>query len=84
MLRRKISLLEMIGAGSGILGALTIASNTSFSPYGWIAFLVSSVTLTFFAIHCKTWGLLSLQLCFCITNLIGVWQWLIAPSLNLG
>lgn len=84
MLKKNMSALEFIGAGSGIFGALVIASNTAYSPYGWIAFLISSVSLAFFAVHCRTWGLLSLQVCFCATNLIGLWQWLISPSLGQG
>lgn len=75
-------LLEMIGTVCGISGAILIASNTEFSPYGWIAFAVSSCALLGFAFHIRAWGLLALQLCFCGTNALGLWRWLIAPMLT--
>lgn len=75
-------LFEWIGASAGMLGALLIASNTLYSPYGWIAFAVSSVTLLMFAVKLKAWGLLCLQLCFCLTNALGLWRWLIEPAIS--
>ena len=75
-----IRLLEWIGAIAGIAGAMLIASNTPGSAYGWIAFSASSLALTVFALHLRAWGLLCLQLCFCVTNAVGMWRWLIQPT----
>lgn len=81
-MKRNLRLIEWLGAAAGMIGALLIASNTIYSPYGWIAFGVSSVSLVVFAVRLKAWGLLSLQLCFCLTNAIGLWRWLIEPALS--
>ncbi|KKN85118.1 hypothetical protein LCGC14_0282870 [marine sediment metagenome] len=76
--------LEWIGAIAGIAGAMMIASNTGLSPYGWIGFAISSSTLAVFSYNLKAWGLLSLQICFCATNAVGLWRWLIEPVISAG
>lgn len=77
-----IRVLECIGAVAGILGAALIASNTAFSGYGWIGFSISSVLLSGFAIYIRAWWMLSMQICFSITNAVGLWRWLIEPALT--
>lgn len=71
---------EYLGTFAGIVGALLIATNTRHSKYGWIGFSVSSVFLTAFAVQIEAWGLLLLQICFCCTNALGTYRWLIAPA----
>lgn len=77
-----ITLLEWVGSLFGVLGALTVASNTRFSPWGWWLFLVSSSALCAYSILAQAWGLLLLNSCFVGTNLLGLlrWWW---PSLSL-
>lgn len=76
--------LELIGTIFGIAGAVLIAANIEISGYGWIGFAISSVTMTGFAYMIKAWGLLALQLCFCATNVLGLWRWLIQPALTVA
>lgn len=77
----KIRILEGVGAVAGIVGAGLIASNTQLSGYGWIGFSISSVTLAAFAIYIRAWWMLSMQVCFSITNAVGLWRWLIEPAI---
>ncbi len=77
-----MTLIEMAGSGFGIFGALLIASNTQFSKYGWIGFALSSVLLTGYTYAIQSWGLFALQVCFCLTNAMGLWRWLISPWLH--
>jgi len=74
-------ILEGVGAVAGIVGAGLIASNTQLSSYGWIGFSISSVTLAAFAIYIRAWWMLAMQICFSITNAVGLWRWLIEPAI---
>lgn len=67
-----IEVFEWIGAACGITGATLIASNVRLSPWGWWLFLVSSLSLCAYAAVAGAWGILLLNLCFVITNLIGL------------
>jgi nicotinamide riboside transporter PnuC len=72
-----IVVFEWIGAICGIAGAALIASNVRLSPWGWWLFLTSSVSLRIYAAAAGAWGILSLNLCFVLTNLLGlirVWR----------
>lgn len=75
---------EWAGTFFGVSGAALIAARTDISAYGWLAFAASSILLTFFAYRIRAWGLLLLQLCFCCTNGLGLWRWLIEPALASG
>ncbi len=74
-----IDIFEWTATFFGVLGAVTVASNSKFSPLGWIAFLISSITCSIFAYLTESFGLLTLQLVFILTNLMGLWRWLIEP-----
>lgn len=71
-------MLEWIAAISGVLGAILVASNCRFSGYGFLLFLVSSVTWSMCAYASKQDALLINQLGFVAINLLGVYRWLIA------
>lgn len=75
--------LEWVGATSGILGAAMIASHSRFSPYGWISFLISSASMAGFGYLTQAWGLLLLESCFVLTNLLGLWRGLIKPFVHI-
>lgn len=79
-----IRVMEGVGAVAGIIGAALIASNTPVSSYGWVGFSISNVLLSGFAIHIRAWWMLSMQVCFSITNMVGLWRWLIEPALTDG
>lgn len=74
--------MEWAATVTGVIGAIIVASNTSMSKYGWIAFLTSSLTCSIFAYMSELWGLLTLQLVFILTNLLGLWRWLVQPYLE--
>ena len=74
--------LEHVGSVMGVLGAVLLASNTKFSRFGWVGFMVSSVALTGFAYMIEAWSLLAMQFCFLATNGLGMYRWLIGPALQ--
>lgn len=68
-------LLEWCGAGLGLLGALLLALNTRHSGWGFVAFLASNVCWIAFALMSGTYGLLTMQVGFTLTSLLGVYRW---------
>lgn len=70
---------EWAGTVCGITGAAMVSSNTKYSKFGWIPFLISSVMLMGFAVKSDAWGLFLLECCFFLTNLIGLYRWLLKP-----
>lgn len=77
MKERFLRQLEWAGAWSGLVGAALLASHTVLSGYGFLAFLVSNVLWMAFAIRARFWGLLLMQVGFCVTSVIGLWRWLL-------
>jgi nicotinamide riboside transporter PnuC len=69
-----IGILEWSGTFSGLLGALLLATHTSASKYGWIAFLVADITMGCFAFKLHHYGLLVQQLGFASISLLGIYR----------
>lgn len=59
-----------------------MSSNTRYSPYGWIGFIIASFNLTIFAWMTDAFGLLTLEAVFFLTNLVGLWRWLLSPYIR--
>lgn len=76
------TMFEWAGAIAGISGAALVASHTRYSPYGWINFLISSACMSCYAVMTQAWGLLLLEGCFILTNLLGIWRGLLRPYLR--
>ena len=49
-----------------------LALNTPLSKWGWVAFLVAKVALSAFSYRARTWGLLTQQLGFTVTSVLGI------------
>lgn len=75
---KAMSALKWIGTALGVAGALVVALNLPFSGWGFVAFLVSSVSWTIAGIMMKEPSLIVLQGAFVAINLIGIYRWLIA------
>ena len=69
-----IVFLEWLGACFGIAGAALLSSNIRTSPWGWVLFLVSSISLCLYAALVGAWGLLALNACFVATNITGIFR----------
>ena len=64
--------LEWIGAVLGLLGAFLLATHTSISRYGWLAYLGANIAMTGFALAIGAHGLLVQQLGFTATTVLGI------------
>ena len=76
-----VSIFEWAGALFGLAGSFLLATNSSVSRYGWLAFLVANVTMAAFALLIGRNGLLIQQIGFTATTLLGLYRcWRPAPS----
>lgn len=69
--------LEYIGATAGVVGALLISLNIPESKYGFLIFLISSLSLTVFSYREKLKALMTMQVVFIAINSFGVYRWLL-------
>ena len=76
-----VSVVEWGGAAFGIVGAALVAMNTRYSGYGFVAFLASNACLITFGILTSAFGLVTMQIVFTGTSLVGIWRWLLKDRL---
>ncbi len=67
-------MLEWLGTGFGLTGALLLATNSRFSRFGWYAYLLANVFMIGFALHIDARGLLLQQCGFLVTTVIGIYR----------
>ncbi len=70
--------LKWLGTVTGVLGALVLALHIPVSGWGWVLFLISSVSWTAAGIAMRDMSLVVLQGTFVAVDMLGVWRWLIA------
>jgi hypothetical protein len=66
--------VEWIGSFLGLLGAFLLATNSRVSRWGWGAFFVSNLLLVVLAVGISRWGLLTMQVGFLGTSILGIWR----------
>lgn len=71
-----IETLEYIGAAAAIIGSLMITHKLPGFTYGFVFFLVASISLALFFWHTKQYGALAMELVFVYTNLVGIRKWI--------
>lgn len=78
------NLPEIIGATTGIAGALMLAVKFRFSAWAWPLWIVSGVAWIVYANTTHAYGLMMQQLVFVTINIIGTWRWLLQPATKSG
>lgn len=71
---------EWSGSLLGLLGAFLLATHSSVSRYGWLAFLAANVAMIVFASAIGAYGLLVQQLGFTCTSLLGFHRAWLRPA----
>lgn len=66
-----------IGSGTGILGAILLSMNIPISGFGYLFFLVSSSTLSWWSWKHKHQSMMTMQIVFTAINLNGCVNWLL-------
>jgi nicotinamide riboside transporter PnuC len=74
------TLLEWIGALSGIAGALLLAVNIKSSPWAYPLFLTSNIVLAVWAWLGNSNGVFLMQAVMAAISALGIYRWLIHPA----
>jgi hypothetical protein len=69
-----ITFLEWAGSLFGLFGSFLLATNSSFSAYGWVAFSIANVAMICFSMKIRRYGLLVQSLGFTCTSLLGLYR----------
>jgi nicotinamide riboside transporter PnuC len=70
--------LQWAGCATGVAGAFILALNTKHSGWGFVLFLISNGFWMMYGIETKALGLVTSQVVFTLTSLIGIYRWLVA------
>lgn len=68
--------LQWAGCATGVAGALLLALNTKHSGWGFVLFLISNGFWTAYGIQTHAVGLITTQIVFTATSLLGIYRWL--------
>ncbi len=69
--------LKWLGTAAGILGALLVAANIPSSGWGFIFFLVSSLSWSAAGLLMREPSLVALNVTFIAINVLGIIRWLL-------
>lgn len=69
-----LSFLEWLGAVLGLSGAFILATNRSYSRWGWWFFLAANFAMIALALGLSRWGLLAQQVGFVGSSFLGVYR----------
>jgi hypothetical protein len=64
-----------VGSIFGLIGSLLLALNTSYSGYGFLAYLGSNFAWLYHGVKTRTWALVVMQVGFTLTSLVGLRNW---------
>ena len=71
-----VNKIEWLGCIGGIIGAFTVASNTQYSGFGFIPFLIGALAYIYVAFKNGNAQLFLLNIVFACANIIGIFRWL--------
>ena len=72
-----MAFVKWLGTATGIAGAIIIALNLPISGWGFVLFLVSSVSWTIVGLRMHENSLAILHVAFTAINMLGIYRWLI-------
>lgn len=72
-----MSMLKWLGTAAGILGALLVAANIPSSGWGFVLFLVSSLSWSAAGLLMREPSLVALNATFVAINILGIVRWLL-------
>ena len=75
--------IELMSTLLGMAGAVLLASRSRWAGWAFVAWLASNAGWLVFGAGHQHWGFFLQQGVFTITSLLGIWQWLIKPRLQL-
>jgi len=79
-----VEIFEWMGCVTGVLGSLLLAARHPRAGWGFVLYFFSSCAWLSYGILVGASGLVSMQMVFIATALIGIYNWLIAPRRREG
>lgn len=75
-----VDFVQYLGSASGIIGSIWLTHKLPGYNYGFVVFLLASVSMaTFFWIE-NLWPGLAMEVVFIYSNVVGVKRWILAPE----
>lgn len=74
------SLLEALGAYTGIVGAVLLATRSRYMAWVYPLWIVSGISLTVWAILTGAASLRNMQAIYTVISMVGVYNWLLKPQ----
>lgn len=75
-------ILEWTGCFTGLGGSALLATNSRYSAWGWVLFILSNAAWIAYGLLKGANGLVAQQIGFTATSLIGIWKWLVIPRVT--
>lgn len=82
MLLAPVEIAEWIGCITGVIGSVMLAARHPKAGWAFVLYLVSSCSWIFYGALTSAPGMITMQLVFIGTALIGIYNWLILPRLG--
>ncbi|BBN59283.1 hypothetical protein [Hydrogenovibrio marinus] len=71
-----IDLLQYLGALCAIIGSIWLTHKLPGFTYGWVAFLLASVSMAIFFLYKELYPAFIMELVFVYSNLVGIKTWI--------
>jgi hypothetical protein len=75
--------IEWGGACFGVLGTILLALNGPRAGWGFVAYLASNLAWIASSWMQGQWPLLTQQIIFLASSLLGIWVWLVQPHVSM-
>jgi nicotinamide riboside transporter PnuC len=72
-----MKLVSWLGSVAGLIGAAMLCLKLEYSGFGYLFFLASSICWLVVSYQARNWSLITLQLGFTATNVIGIARWVV-------
>lgn len=78
-LLNKVSIiqLEWLGSALALSGAILFASNSDFTKFGYIPFMLSGLVFLVFGYRKRYQGIITMQLGFILVDIVGIYNWIL-------
>ena len=75
-------LVEVLSAALGLLGAFLLATRSRYAGLAFVAWFVSNIGWLIFGARHDHWFFFVQQIGFTATSVLGIWNWLVRPTLR--
>lgn len=77
-----IDIAEWLGCLTGVIGSLMLAAKHRKAAWAFVLYFISSCSWILYGVMTEAPGLITMQIVFVGTAIIGIYTWLIAPRVS--